>query len=74
MRSFRVSRNGASISVADYGYIMESGQIVLEGDVETLRNDKDIQSFYLGVSEGDTQERQSFRDVKHYKRRKRWLS
>ncbi len=61
-----------AFSVADYGYIMESGQIVMEGDVATLRDDKDIQSFYLGVGEGA--ERQSFRDVKHYKRRKRWLS
>ena len=65
---------GVAFSVADYGYIMESGQIVLEGDVETLRNDKDIQSFYLGVSEDGSEDRQSFRDVKHYKRRKRWLS
>ena len=63
---------GVAFSVADYGYIMESGQIVMEGDVETLRNDKDIQSFYLGIGDGD--QRQSFRDVKHYKRRKRWLS
>ncbi len=64
---------GVAFSVADYGYIMESGQIVMEGAVETLKNDKDIRSFYLGVaSEGA--ERESFRDVKHYKRRKRWLS
>ena len=63
---------GVAFSVADYGYIMESGQIVMEGDVAKLKNDKDIQSFYLGVGEGA--ERQSFRDVKHYKRRKRWLS
>lgn len=61
-----------AFSVADYGYIMESGQIVMEGDVAKLRDDKDIQSFYLGMGEGT--ERQSFRDVKHYKRRKRWLS
>ena len=65
---------GVAFSVADYGYIMESGQIVLEGDVATLRNDKDIQSFYLGVSDDGSEARQSFRDVKHYKRRKRWLS
>lgn len=62
-----------AFSVADYGYIMESGQIVMEGDVATLKSDKDIQSFYLGMGENST-ERQSFRDVKHYKRRKRWLS
>ncbi|SEO37990.1 amino acid/amide ABC transporter ATP-binding protein 2, HAAT family [Salinihabitans flavidus] len=64
---------GVAFSVADYGYIMESGQIVMEGDVPTLRNDPDIQSFYLGVG-GEGNVRQSFRDVKHYKRRKRWLS
>lgn len=61
-----------AFGVADYGYIMESGQIVLEGDVPSLRANPDIQSFYLGM--GDGAERQSFRDVKHYKRRKRWLS
>lgn len=65
---------GVAFGVADYGYIMESGQIVMEGDVEKLRNDKDIQSFYLGISEDGSEDRQSFRDVKHYKRRKRWLS
>ena len=53
---------------------MESGQIVLEGDIEALKDDKDIQSFYLGIAEGGSEGRQSFRDVKHYKRRKRWLS
>jgi branched-chain amino acid transport system ATP-binding protein len=72
---------GLAFSVADYGYIMEHGQIVMEGPTETLRDDPDIRSFYLGVAEAggdagkDTGEtRQSFRDVKHYKRRKRWLS
>ena len=64
---------GVAFSVADYGYIMESGQIVMEGDVAKLRGDKDIQSFYLGMGE-EGGARQSFRDVKHYKRRKRWLS
>jgi len=47
--------------------------VVLEGDVKTLQADRDIQSFYLGVSERDGK-RISFRDIKHYKRRKRWLS
>lgn len=64
---------GIAFSVADYGYIMETGQIVLEGDVAKLKGDKDIQSFYLGVADSSS-ERESFRDVKHYKRRKRWLS
>ena len=51
-----------------------AGQIVMEGDVARLRNDKDIQSFYLGVADDGSERHQSFRDVKHYKRRKRWLS
>lgn len=62
-----------AFSVADYGYIMESGQIVMEGDVAKLRDDADVRSFYLGMGE-EGQTRESFRDVKHYKRRKRWLS
>ena len=70
-----VEQNAAvAFSVADFGYIMENGQIVLEGDVKALKNDKDIQSFYLGIPEDGSEGRQSFRDVKHYKRRKRWLS
>ena len=62
-----------AFSVADYSYIMEGGQIVMEGDVAKLRDDPDVRSFYLGMgAEGEA--RESFRDVKHYKRRKRWLS
>ena len=62
-----------AFSVADYCYIMEGGQIVMEGNVEKLRADPDVRSFYLGIrAEGET--RESFHDVKHYKRRKRWLS
>ena len=60
-----------AFSVAHRAYVMEHGQIVIEGTVEALRNDPDIQSFYLGMRDGGTT---SFRDVKHYKRRKRWLS
>lgn len=62
-----------AFSVADYGYIMEGGQIVLEGEVSKLQNDPDVRSFYLGMG-ADDEARESFRDVKHYKRRKRWLS
>jgi len=62
-----------AFSVADHAYIMENGQIMMEGDVEKLRDDPDVRSFYLGVAE-DGEARESFRDVKHYKRRKRWLS
>ena len=61
-----------ALTIADHGYIMENGRIVLDEPAETLRNNADIKEFYLGLSEGG--ERKSFRDVKHYRRRKRWLS
>jgi branched-chain amino acid transport system ATP-binding protein len=61
-----------ALEVADHGYVMENGRIVLEGDVEALRNNSDIREFYLGLNEVGA--RKSYRDVKHYKRRKRWLS
>jgi len=61
-----------AFSVAEYAYIMEHGQIVMEGSVDKLRDDADVRSYYLGVAEDAT--RQNFRDIKHYKRRKRWLS
>jgi len=61
-----------ALSIADYGYIMEVGKIVMDGDPKKLLRDEDVKEFYLGLhAEG---ERRSFRDVKHYKRRKRWLS
>ncbi len=61
-----------ALSLADYGYILESGRIVLDGTPERLLANDDVQEFYLGVHAGG--ERRSLRDVKHYKRRKRWLS
>ncbi|MEL6960201.1 MAG: ABC transporter ATP-binding protein [Pseudomonadota bacterium] len=61
-----------AFATASYAYIMESGQIMLEGDVADLRENDDVKSFYLGVT--DDASRTSFRDMKHYKRRKRWLS
>ena len=61
-----------AFSIADYAYIMESGQIVMEGPAAKLRDDAEVRNYYLGVS-SDTK-RKSFRDIKHYKRRKRWLS
>lgn len=62
-----------ALSIADYGYIMETGKVVMDGDPKKLLSDEDVQEFYLGLhAEGG--ERKSFRDVKHYKRRKRWLS
>ncbi len=61
-----------ALSIADYGYIMETGKVVMDGDPQKLLADEDVQEFYLGLhGEG---ERKSFREVKHYKRRKRWLS
>ena len=60
-----------ALRYARYGYILESGRIVLDGDAEMLRNNEDVKEFYLGLSKAG---RKSFRDVKHYKRRKRWLS
>ncbi len=61
-----------ALSIAAYGYIMETGKVVMDGDAKKLLGDEDVQEFYLGIhGEG---ERKSFRDVKHYKRRKRWLS
>jgi branched-chain amino acid transport system ATP-binding protein len=62
-----------ALSIADYGYIMETGKIVMDGEPKKLLKDEDVQEFYLGLH-GDEGERKSFRDVKHYKRRKRWLS
>ena len=61
-----------ALAVAHYGYIMETGKVVIDNTAEKLAADPDVREFYLGVGqEGGTK---SFRDVKHYKRRKRWLS
>ena len=61
-----------ALTIADYGYIMENGKIVLDGDSEKLAENEDVKEFYLGLPEiGD---KKNYRDVKHYKRRKRWLS
>ena len=59
-----------ALRYADYGYILENGRVVLDGDAASLRENEDVKEFYLGMSgEG----RKSFRDIKHYRRRKRWL-
>ncbi len=60
-----------ALEVADHGYIMEQGRIVLEGSAHELQDNPDVKEFYLGL--GESGGRKSFRDVKHYKRRKRWL-
>lgn len=60
-----------ALRYAQYGYILESGRVVMDGAAEQLRENEDVKEFYLGVSGSD---RQSFRDSKSYKRRKRWLA
>jgi branched-chain amino acid transport system ATP-binding protein len=60
-----------ALKYATYGYIMETGRIVMDGSAQSLRENEDVKEFYLGVSEGD---KKSFREVKSYKRRKRWLA
>lgn len=60
-----------ALRYAHYGYILESGRVVMDGKAADLRDNADVKEFYLGVSDGN---KRSFRDVKHYKRRKRWLS
>ena len=59
-----------ALKYAKYGYILENGRVVMDGDAESLRENEDVKEFYLGLS---TSGRKSFRDVKHYRRRKRWL-
>ncbi len=61
-----------ALAIADHGYVMENGRIVLEGAADSLRENADIKEFYLGLTEVGA--RKSYREVKHYKRRKRWLS
>jgi branched-chain amino acid transport system ATP-binding protein len=60
-----------ALSIATHAYVMEGGRVVLEGPAEELRGNEDVKEFYLGLGEAG---RRSYRDVKHYRRRKRWLS
>jgi branched-chain amino acid transport system ATP-binding protein len=71
--SFLLAEQNTNIALryATYGYIMENGRIVLDGEAKALRENEDVKEFYLGVAGAD---RKSFREVKHYKRRKRWLA
>ena len=71
--SFLLAEQNTNIALryADWGCILESGRVVLDGDAKLLRDNEDVKEFYLGVSGGG---RKSFKDVKHYKRRKRWLA
>jgi branched-chain amino acid transport system ATP-binding protein len=61
----------AALGIAGYGYVIESGRVALGGPAETLRDNEDVQEFYLGLSAGS---KKSYRDVKHYRRKKRWLA
>jgi branched-chain amino acid transport system ATP-binding protein len=61
-----------ALRFAQYAYVMESGRIVLDGDAGTISENEDVKEFYLGLS--GVGSRKSYRDVKHYRRRKRWLS
>src|SRR5215471_11973468 len=68
-----VEQNAAlALDIADHAYVMESGRIVLEGPAAALRQNSDIKEFYLGLNEAGA--RKSYRNAKHYKRRKRWLA
>jgi branched-chain amino acid transport system ATP-binding protein len=73
MAIFLVEQNArAALGIADYGYVMENGRVVLEGPAEKLRDNEDVREFYLGLSAVGS--KKSYREVKHYRRRKRWLA
>jgi branched-chain amino acid transport system ATP-binding protein len=71
--TFLLAEQNTNIALryADYGYILENGRIVMDGEARALRENEDVKEFYLGMGGTD---RKSFRDVKSYKRRKRWLA
>lgn len=69
---FLVEQNAMmALSLSEYGYVMENGRVVIDGPSDKLKENEDIKEFYLGLSE--LGKRKSYREVKHYKRRKRWL-
>ena len=75
--SFLLAEQNTNIALkySDYGYVLESGRVVMDGVASELRENEDIKEFYLGAGGGaDGEDRKSFRNVKHYKRRKRWLA
>ncbi len=71
--SFLLAEQNTMVALryANYGYILENGRVVMDGKAQDLAANEDVKEFYLGLSSGN---RKSFRDVKHYRRRKRWLS
>jgi len=74
--SFLLAEQNTMIALkySDYGYILENGRVVMDGEAEALKNNEDVKEFYLGISTSDDAQRKSFKDVKSYRRRKRWLS
>jgi len=71
--SFLLAEQNTMVALrfADFGYILENGRVVMEGSAASLSGNEDVKEFYLGISSGA---RASFREVKHYRRRKRWLA
>ena len=71
--TFLLAEQNVSVALryATYGYILENGRVVMDGEASALADNEDVKEFYLGLSGGD---KKSFRDVKHYRRRKRWLA
>ena len=71
--SFLLAEQNTNIALryADYGYILESGRVMMDGSASDLANNDDVKEFYLGLDSGD---RKSFKDTKFYRRRKRWLA
>src|SRR4051794_33250266 len=74
--TFLLAEQNTSMALrySDFGYILENGRIVMDGDAAALRENEDVKEFYLGTGSDRSGERRSFRDVKSYKRRKRWLA
>jgi branched-chain amino acid transport system ATP-binding protein len=70
---FLIAEQNTNIALhyAGYGYILENGRVVMDGAAAALRANEDVKEFYLGLSAGG---RKSYRDIKHYRRRKRWLA
>jgi branched-chain amino acid transport system ATP-binding protein len=71
--SFLLAEQNTNVALryADYGYILETGRVVMDGTAEKLSSNEDVKEFYLGLSAG---QRKNYRDGKHYRRRKRWLA
>jgi branched-chain amino acid transport system ATP-binding protein len=71
--SFLLAEQNTMVALrfAEFGYILENGRVVMEGSAQTLSANEDVKEFYLGIS---TAGRRSFRETKHYRRRKRWLA